>query len=122
MVSHTSAASVRTSVSMRSAESAHVCSQERVHREKYFVDAQGAGPGKVGCSVQGPMHPHEYDQSGDGTAVVKYLPVDSGEYTVNVSFAGEAIPDSLFHPVFLVCTDGSKVKAYGPGIQAHESG
>ena len=87
---------------------------------EFYLDMTQAGSGNLEVSIEGPGEAEAaVDDKGDGTAVVKYLPVDSGEYTVNVSFAGEAIPDSPFHPVFLVCTDASKVKVYGPGIEAH---
>ena len=87
---------------------------------EFFLDMTQAGSGSLEVAIEGPGEAEAaVDDKGDGTAVVKYLPVDSGEYTVNVSFAGEAIPNSPFHPVFLVCTDASKVKVYGSGVEAH---
>ena len=87
---------------------------------EFFLDMTQAGSGNLDVSIEGPGEAEaSVDDKGDGTAVVKYLPVDSGEYTVNVSFANEAIPGSPFNPVFMACTDASKVNVHGPGLEPH---
>ena len=88
---------------------------------EYFIDAREAGPGKVGCSVQGPMRPEDYDQSapkitdnGDGTFYLHYTPVDAGRLKMNVTFAESAIPDT---PIKLYVYDASQVLAEGKGLE-----
>jgi filamin len=88
---------------------------------EYFIDAREAGPGKVGCSVQGPMRPDDYDQSapkitdnGDGTFYIHYTPVDAGRLKMNATFAEAAIPDT---PIKLHVFDASQVLAEGKGLE-----
>nr|WAW84872.1 filamin-like 2 [Halisarca dujardinii] len=87
---------------------------------EYFIDAREAGPGKVACSVQGPMRPDDYDQSapkitdnGDGTFLINYTPVDAGRLKMNATFAEAAIPET---PVKLHVYDASQVVAEGKGL------
>ena len=88
---------------------------------EYFVDARGAGPGKVGCSVQGPMRPEEYDQSAisvhdneDGTFQITYTPMEAGRLKMNATFAELAIPET---PIKLYVYDASHVFAEGKGLE-----
>nr|WAW84873.1 filamin-like 3 [Halisarca dujardinii] len=88
---------------------------------EYFIDAREAGPGKVACSVQGPMRPDDYDQSapkitdnGDGTFLINYTPVDAGRLKMNATFAEAAIPET---PVKLHVYDASQVVAEGKGLE-----
>ena len=86
----------------------------------FTIDMSKAGNGNLDVSIEGPTESEaQVDDKGDGTAVVKYNPSEPGEYTVNVSFADENIPGSPFCPVFLPCTDSTKVNVYGPGIQLY---
>ena len=88
---------------------------------EYFVDARGAGPGKVGCSVQGPMRPDNYDADApvitdneDGTFKIVYTPDDAGRLKMNATFAEAAIPDT---PIKLYVYDASQVVANGKGLE-----
>ena len=88
---------------------------------EYFVDARGAGPGKVGCSVQGPMRPEDYDQSAmsvqdneDGTFQITYTPMEAGRLKMNATFAESAIPET---PIKLYVYDASQVFAEGKGLE-----
>ena len=88
---------------------------------EYFVDARGAGPGKVGCSVQGPVRPDDYDADApvitdneDGTFKIVYTPDDAGRLKMNATFAEAAIPDT---PIKLHVYDASQVVANGKGLE-----
>ena len=86
----------------------------------FTIDMSKAGSGNLDVSIEGPSESEaNVDDLGDGTAIVKYNPLEPGEYTVNVSFAEENIPGSPFTPAFLPRADSSKVKVYGPGIQLY---
>ncbi len=85
---------------------------------EFEVDMSTAGEGSLNLQIEGPCEA-EFDvqDHGDGTATVKYCPVEAGEYKINIQFADENIPGSPFTPVFKPLTDPSKVKAYGPGLE-----
>ena len=90
----------------------------------YQVDARGAGPGELKCTVQdsgvkgaseeadgeGPV----VTANGDGTFQIDYTPTEPGLKKMNVTFGEAAIPNT---PVRLNLFDASKVKAYGPGLE-----
>ena len=89
----------------------------------YQVDARGAGPGELKCTVQDAsrVKTEETDGQGpvvtandDGTFQIEYTPVEPGLKKMNVTFGEAAIPNT---PVRLNLFDASKVKAYGPGLE-----
>ena len=87
---------------------------------EFQLDMKKAGEGSLSLNIAGPSEAEvQVDDHQDGTATVKYLPIEPGEYTVNINFADEAIPGSPFTPVFEACTDASKVRAYGPGLELY---
>ena len=85
---------------------------------EFTVDMRQAGEGGLDLGIEGPCEAQvQVDDHDDGTATVKYLPQEAGEYKINIRFADEAIPSSPFTPQFVPETDSSKVKAYGPGLK-----
>lgn len=85
---------------------------------EFTLDMSTAGEGALNLQIEGPCEAQvDVEDHDDGTATVKYLPVEPGEYKVNIQFADEAIPGSVFTPVFEPATDASKVQAYGPGLE-----
>ncbi|XP_076819806.1 filamin-A-like isoform X4 [Clavelina lepadiformis] len=61
------------------------------------VDPNGAGPGKVSCAVATPdggQLDTDVVENKDGTFDIFYTPPEAGNYTVNIHFGGEAVPDS----------------------------
>ena len=89
----------------------------------YNVDARGAGPGEVKCTVKDRTSLQE-DQvdsagptvtaNGDGTFAIEYNPVNPGLQKMNVTFGEAAIPNT---PINLNIFDASKVTAFGPGLE-----
>ena len=91
----------------------------------YQVDARGAGPGELKCTVQdaGSLKGTSEDMDGpgptvtdggDGTFTIQYTPSDAGLKKMNVTFGEAPIPNT---PLKLNLFDASKVKAYGPGLE-----
>ena len=84
----------------------------------FKVDMRQAGEGDLNLGIEGPCEAVvEVDDHDDGTATVKFLPQEAGQYKINIEFAGEAIPGAPFTALFIPETDISKVKAYGPGLE-----
>ena len=91
----------------------------------YQVDARGAGPGEVKCTVTdaGALQ-QQQDQTdaagpvvtahGDGTYTIDYTPTNAALQRMNVTFGESAIPNT---PIKLNVFDASKVNAYGPGLE-----
>ncbi|XP_057297037.1 filamin-B-like isoform X3 [Hydractinia symbiolongicarpus] len=85
---------------------------------KFKIDASKAGEGGIGLTIEGPTEAQiKCDDKGDGTCDVEYLPVEDGDYKINVLFADEHIPGSPFTAVISGDFDASKVKADGPGLK-----
>ncbi len=87
---------------------------------EFKLDMSTAGEGSLDLNIEGPCEAQvDVQDHDDGTATVKYLPLEAGEYKINIQFADETIPGSAFTPVFKPITDASKVKAYGPGLECN---
>eukprot|EP00731_Ephydatia_muelleri_P018455 Em0011g495a len=85
---------------------------------EFTIDMSRAGEGSLNLEIGGPCEAKvEVDELPNGTARVRYLPLEPGEYKINIYFAEKAIPGSPFHPVFEAIADASKCTAYGPGLQ-----
>lgn len=85
---------------------------------EFQLDMTKAGEGSLNLQIEGPCEAQvEVEDHDDGTATVRYLPVEPGEYKIHIQFAEENIPGSPFGPLFEPATDASKVKAYGPGLE-----
>ena len=91
----------------------------------YQVDARGAGPGEIKCTVQNTTSTgvvvEETDgagpivtDNGDGTYKIEHTPINPGLKKMNVTFSEAPIPKT---PVRLSVFDASKVQAYGPGLE-----
>lgn len=77
---------------------------------KFKIDASKAGEGGIGLTIEGPTEAQiKCDDKGDGTCDVEYLPVEDGDYKINVLFADEHIPGSPFTAVISGDFDASKV-------------
>ncbi|KAL8615195.1 hypothetical protein ACOMHN_029211 [Nucella lapillus] len=86
---------------------------------KFTVDMKGAGKGALGLAMQGPTEAKmQCKDNHDGTCEVEYFPNAPGNYDINVNFAGKPIPDSPFRVRVSSEVDASKVKCYGPGVDA----
>ncbi|XP_066922248.1 filamin-A-like isoform X11 [Clytia hemisphaerica] len=85
---------------------------------KFKIDASKAGEGGIGLTIEGPTEAEiKCDDHGDGTCSVEYMPNDSGDYKINVTFADQHIPGSPFTAVISDEFDVTKVKADGPGLK-----
>lgn len=85
---------------------------------EFTVDMTKAGDGSLDLQIEGPCEAEvNVEDHEDGTASVKYLPKQPGEYKINIFFADQAIPESPFTPQFVPETDPNKVLAYGPGLK-----
>ncbi len=85
---------------------------------EFTVDMTKAGDGGLDLQIEGPCEAEVIvDDHENGTASVKYLPKEAGEYQINIFFADKAIPESPFTPLFVPETDPNKVRSYGPGLK-----
>lgn len=57
--------------------------------------------------------------NGDGTCFVAYLPTDVGDYSVNITFDDQHIPNSPFQAIIVPEPNLKKTKVSGVGIQPH---
>lgn len=88
---------------------------------KFTIDTREVTqPGGIGVTVEGPAESKiECRDNQDGTCDVTYFPEVPGDYTINVTYADEHIPNSPFKPKIIPSgkIDVSKVRAYGPGLE-----
>ena len=76
----------------------------------FEIDASKAGEGGIGLTIEGPTEAEiKCDDHGDGTCSVEYLPVDDGDYIINVTFADVHVPGSPFKAIVSSDFDASKV-------------
>ena len=65
-------------------------------------------------TIEGPTETEiKYDDHGDGTCGVEYLPVEEGEYKINVLFDQQHVPGSPFTALICDEFDASKVGTTG---------
>lgn len=81
----------------------------------FKVKTKDAGKGDIGVHVTGPLGdvPVKTSSSSSHENDFVYVPVETGFYEVEINFAGEPIPGSVFH---VGVTDPSKVNISGPGM------
>ncbi|XP_037087159.1 filamin-A-like [Pollicipes pollicipes] len=64
------------------------------------VNAQRAGPGNVTCHIRPAANSRDIDldieDCGDGTFKIYFKVNDAGEYTMDIKFGGQPIPDGLY--------------------------
>ncbi|RDD41359.1 Filamin-A [Trichoplax sp. H2] len=84
----------------------------------FTIDTTEAGDGDIGVTIDGPTEA-EIDSldNGDGTCSVNYFPILPGQYTINILFANEAIPNSPFVATIVYPVDASKCIVGGPGLE-----
>ncbi|XP_037898811.1 filamin-A isoform X1 [Glossina fuscipes] len=85
-----------------------------------FVVETNGETGALGFTVAGPSQAEiECHDNGDGSALVKYHPTATGEYSVHILCDEEDIPKSPYIAQILPRTDyhPEHVKAYGPGLE-----
>jgi len=64
---------------------------------KFTVITRDAGPGGLAVAVEGPARAEiQCHDNGDGSCDITWYPVESGEYTIHIRFADEAIPGSPY--------------------------
>lgn len=72
---------------------------------KFTVITRDAGPGGLAVAVEGPAKAEiQCHDNGDGSCDITWYPVESGEYTIHIRFADEAIPGSPYKVRFLLVT------------------
>lgn len=77
----------------------------------FAIDTNGAGPGGLGLTVEGPCKAKiECQDNGHGTCSVSYLPTEAGEYAINILFGEQHIPGSPFKAAVKPCLEPSKVR------------
>ncbi|CAH8505758.1 unnamed protein product [Schistosoma turkestanicum] len=89
---------------------------------KFTIDSQDAPPAPLSVTIEGPAEAKiNYNDNGDGTCGVDYLPTEPGPYVVNVLYKDTHIKGSPFPvrvaPLGREHIDISRVHAYGPGLQ-----
>jgi len=63
------------------------------------VDPNGAGPGKVTCSIvkpDGDLLDADVVENKDGTFDIFYTAPEAGAYNINIQFGGVDVPDSPY--------------------------
>jgi len=86
----------------------------------FKVHTEGAGDGELKVHVTGPGGVEEkviVKQIDKTTFECVYTPMKPGEYTVMITYAGANIPKSPFRVDVGKASD-SKIRAYGPGLEA----
>uniref|UniRef100_A0A1B0BRU8 Calponin-homology (CH) domain-containing protein n=2 Tax=Glossina palpalis gambiensis TaxID=67801 RepID=A0A1B0BRU8_9MUSC len=87
---------------------------------EFMIDTRGAGQGGLGVTVEGPCEAAiNCRDNGDGTCNVAYLPTESGDYTVNITFNDCHIMGSPFQPFILPLPNLHNTRVSGIGIQPH---
>ena len=85
---------------------------------EFKIETKGAGEGGLGLTIKGPSEAQiKYKDNGDGSRDVTYLPLDPGDYVINIFFVVDHIPGSPFKARISYPFDASKVKVEGPGIE-----
>lgn len=80
----------------------------------FTVKTKGAGHGEVAVNISGPGGELPYKQEASPYVYnYTYEASQPGDYTVDITFAGEPIPNS---PFAVAVTDATKVKLTGPGM------
>jgi hypothetical protein len=89
----------------------------------FTIETRNAGTGGLGIAVEGPSEAEmNCADNKDGTCTVEYVPVEEGDYDINIKFDDDHIPGSPFQ-VPATTRDGKpkadarKVAAYGPGLE-----
>lgn len=85
---------------------------------EFLIDTRGAGTGALGVTIEGPCEAAiNCRDNGDGTCNVAYLPTESGDYTINITYNDHHINGSPFQPRILSFPNLSNVRVSGDGIQ-----
>ncbi|XP_041349933.1 filamin-A-like isoform X2 [Gigantopelta aegis] len=71
-----------------------------VNKETFIrIDAQTAGMGKITCRIRSPNGTDidiDILDQGDGTFTISFIPQFPGEYTIEIKFGGNAIPEGQY--------------------------
>ncbi|XP_018312644.1 filamin-like isoform X1 [Mycetomoellerius zeteki] len=87
---------------------------------EFVIDTRGAGQGGLGVTVEGPCEAAiNCRDNGDGTCSVAYLPTETGDYGINITFNEQHVPGSPFQAIVVPDADLSKIRVSGNGIQPH---
>lgn len=85
---------------------------------KFTIDRSAAKPGALGVSVEGPTEAKiNCKDNKNGLIDVDYMPLEPGDYKVNVTYNKEHIPGSPFKAYIKPSQEATGVKAYGPGLE-----
>ena len=85
---------------------------------KFTIDRSAAPPGALGVSVEGPTEAKiNCKDNKNGLIDVDYMPLEPGDYKVNVTYNKEHIPGSPFKAKIKPSLGATGVKAYGPGLE-----
>uniref|UniRef100_A0A665V265 Filamin B n=1 Tax=Echeneis naucrates TaxID=173247 RepID=A0A665V265_ECHNA len=84
------------------------------------VDCSRAGPGQLTLEAVPDSSPTKTEvvDNKDGTYTVTYIPLTSGMYTLLLKYGGKAVPGFPAKVVVDPAVDTSKVKVFGPGVEA----
>ncbi|KAM8820778.1 filamin-C isoform 2-T2 [Eudromia elegans] len=84
---------------------------------RFTVETRGAGTGGLGLAIEGPSEAKmSCKDNKDGSCSVEYVPFTAGDYDVNITFGGRAIPGSPFRVPVKDVVEPGKVKCSGPGL------
>ncbi|XP_022694817.1 filamin-C-like isoform X2 [Varroa jacobsoni] len=85
-----------------------------------FIDTRRGGPGELTTHCTGPTkmaHCELYDHR-DGTFTLFVKPQEGGKHLLNVKYGGDHVPGSPYTMKICGAPDASRVRVYGPGIEA----
>ncbi|OQR78194.1 filamin-A-like [Tropilaelaps mercedesae] len=87
---------------------------------KAFLDTRAGGPGELSAHCLGPskMARCELVSHGDGTFALLVTPLESGKHMLSIKYGGQHVPGSPFTVRVAGAPDASRVRVYGPGIEA----
>ncbi|XP_022709435.1 filamin-A-like isoform X1 [Varroa jacobsoni] len=87
---------------------------------KAFLDTRAGGPGELSAHCLGPskMARCELISHGDGTFELLVTPLESGKHMLSIKYGGQHVPGSPFTIRVAGAPDASRVRVYGPGIEA----
>ncbi|TRY85907.1 hypothetical protein DNTS_011928 [Danionella cerebrum] len=83
----------------------------------FTVETRGAGTAGLGLTIEGASEAKMLCKDNkDGSCSVEYMPFTAGDYDINITYGGQAIPGSPFRVQVKDVVDVSKVKCSGPGL------
>lgn len=85
---------------------------------QFIIDTRGSGQGALGVTIEGPSEAAiKCRDNGDGTCNVTYLPSETGQYLINITYNDNHITGSPFQANVVSDLNLSNIKVIG--LQSH---